>query len=261
MLSKVKLQLLKVGKRQLPIHDFVRQLNRIVRRVSYSTHRFQYKIEWSVDNPEHFDHFMDLHFQWNRNRASFPMERGVFSSFALSNDKENKGNTLDLCCGDGFYTYFFYSLRSEKVVGIDFDPSAIKWAKKNFKTPNLEFIEGDIRSSIPDGPFDNIIWDAAIEHFTESEIISLMSRIKSVMKDKGILSGYTIVEPDHDGKHLHQHEYEFHDKEDLARFLTPYFKNVQVISTVYPMRTNLYFYASDGELPFESNLVLTKHRS
>ena len=81
------------------------------------------------------------------------------------------------------------------------------------------------------------------------------------MKKKGILSGYTIVESEHGDKHLHQHEYEFHDKQDLARFLTPYFKNVQVISTVYPMRTNLYFYASDGELPFESNSVLTLHRN
>ena len=72
----------------------------------------------------------------------------------------------------------------------------------------------------------------------------------------GILSGYTIKEPEHIGKHLHQHEYEFRDKQDLARFLTPYFKNVKIIETVFPSRTNFYFYASDFDLPLEKNQIL-----
>jgi hypothetical protein len=73
---------------------------------------------------------------------------------------------------------------------------------------------------------------------------------------KWILSGYTIIEPKHGGKHLHQHEYEFHNKEDLARFLNPYFQNIQVFSTTYPDRINLYFYASNSILPFEKNNLL-----
>lgn len=128
----------------------------------------------------------------------------------------------------------------------------IKFARKNYgRAGNIDFLVGDIRNDIPEGPFDNIVWDAAIEHFTENEIKSLVNRIKSVLRADGILSGYTIVEPAHEGKHLHQHEYEFHNKEDLARFLSPHFKNVQVFSTTYPDRTNLYFYASDSLLPFE----------
>ena len=70
-------------------------------------------------------------------------------------------------------------------------------------------------------------------------------------------SGYVIIEREDGKKSLHQHEYEFRSREDLARFLTPYFKNVQVFSTTYPTRTNLYFYATDGTIPFDRDWCLT----
>lgn len=71
---------------------------------------------------------------------------------------------------------------------------------------------------------------------------------KTLNGKKGILSGHTIVEQK--GGSLKQHEYEFADKEDLKRFFVPYFKNVIVWETIYEDRHNLYFMASDGELPF-----------
>lgn len=236
----------------LKIVPLIRFHNRVMRKINRFFHKLQFFVEWRMDNPEYFEHQMDLNWKWHETRSSYPMERGVFSSFALGNENPATGATLDLCCGDGFYSYYFYSKRSANVIGIDFDPNAIKFARKNYgRAGNIKFVVGDIRKDIPDGPFNNIIWDAAIEHFTEIEIQGLVGRIKSVLEVDGILSGYTIVEPDHGGKHLHQHEYEFHNKEDLARFLSPHFKNVQVFSTVYPDRKNLYFYASDSSLPFE----------
>lgn len=80
-----------------------------------------------------------------------------------------------------------------------------------------------------------------------------MNDIKQVLSSrKGILSGYTIVERA-DGKGLKQHEYEFHGMEDLRSFLVPYFVNVYVFETIYADRHNLYFYASDGSLPFDEH--------
>ena len=234
-------------KRTFPVVGLSRWMSKGARALSAATHRLQFLIEWGVDNPEYFDHEIDLYYSWRATRSSFPMERGVWSSFAL---KEG-GSTLDLCCGDGFYSKMFYSLRSSSVIGIDFDPEAIRWAKRNHGAPNVTYLLGDIRSDIPAGPFDNIIWDAAVEHFTPAEIAALMTRIKKVLAPGGIVSGYTLEEADDGEKHLHQHEYEFHDKADLARFFQPHFKNVEVFQTVYPTRTNLYFYATDGPLPHE----------
>ncbi len=111
-------------------------------------------------------------------------------------------------------------LKPESITSIDFDPSAIATAKKNCSYSNIRYLLGDIRTDIPERFYDNVIWDAAIEHFTETEI-KLMGTIKSRLAEGGILSGYTIIEPDDIGKHAF--EYEFHDKSDLVRFLEPWF--------------------------------------
>lgn len=243
-------------KKFLPVVYLSRLISASTRTTAFLAHKIQFFAEWSSNNPEHFDHNIDLYYKWKKTRAAFPMERGVWSNFAMVQDG-SPGVTLDLCCGDGFYSYYFYSGLSKQVIGIDFEPNAIKQARKMHSADNIEYIVGDIRTHIPDGPFDNIVWDAAIEHFTESEIEGLMSRIKNVLKPEGILSGYTIVE-DHAGdKRLHQHEYEFHNKEDLARFLSPFFKNVVVMVNQYPERENLYFYATDGKLPFDKSNFLS----
>lgn len=157
---------------------------------------------------------------------------------------------LEIVCGDGFNARNFYSLRSELVVACDFDPKAIKTAQGKNSAPNIEFLLADIRTEMPEGKFGNIIWDAAIEHFTPDEIEKILNGIKSRLTDDGILSGYTIVERADGTKSLSHHEYEFKGKEDPLRFFQPHFRNVTVFETEYPERTNLYFWASDGVLPF-----------
>jgi SAM-dependent methyltransferase len=174
------------------------------------------------------------------------LERGVFGSLALKG-----GNVLELACGDGFNARNFYSLKSKSVLACDFDASAIATAKAKNSAANVKFVLADIRSSMPRGEFMNIVWDAAIEHFTEQEIDKLLVDIKHRLAEGGLLSGYTIVERQDCIKHIHQHEYEFHDKEDLLRFLSPYFQHVKVFETIYPTRHNLYFWASDATLPFD----------
>lgn len=255
-------KVLRVVKKTTPLLALARANARLSRSIASAAHRFQFNVEWGVDNPEYFDHNLDQFFYWRRSRNSLPWERGVYSSFALQSTTKDgvRPTVLELCCGDGFMAYHFYSLVAESVIGVDFDPQAIKAANKRNKAPNTTFVVGDIRTDIPEGQFDNIIWDAAIEHFTEAETTALMGTIASRLKSDGILSGYTVLEPEGGHKHLHQHEYEFHNKEDLARFLTPHFANVQVWQTTFPNRTNLYFYASNAALPAERGLNLVVRR-
>ena len=200
--------------------------------------------QWGVPPvPEHFDHHIGLHYSWRNSRESFRVERGVFSSLCLDG-----GDVLELCCGDGFHARNFYSLRSRKIVACDFDPAALRTARRKNRAPNVEFIQADIRSNMPEGEYGTVIWDAAIEHFTEAEISSILSMVKQRLKPGGILSGYTIVETGQGLMHP-LHEYEFKSKEDLARLFRPYFENVRVFETIYPRRHNLYLWASDGTLP------------
>jgi hypothetical protein len=133
-------------------------------------------------------------------------------------------------------------------------PAAIAHAKANFHAPNVEYRCADIRTDMPEGSFDNVVWDAAIEHFTEEEIGQILKKIKERLAPDGNLSGYTLVEKA-TGKSLSYHEYEFKSKEELAAVLKKYFDNVFVFENVsrdyLEERGNLYFFASDGVLPFD----------
>ncbi len=213
-------------------------------------HRRLLHIQWAVPPcPEHFDHQIDLFYQWPLTRNSLWLERGVYGSLAL----KTGGNNLELACGDGFNTRNFYSLRSKSIIACDFDREALKTAKRKNSAPNINYVLSDIRHDMPKGKFDNIFWDAAIEHFTPIEIKKLLHDIKSRLALGGILSGYTLVEKRDLGNSLPHHESEFKDKEDLASFFKPHFKHVTVFETIYPSRHNLYFWASDGTIPFSKN--------
>ena len=205
--------------------------------------------DWGVaPQPEWFDHFCDQFYWFRQTQNPLWVERGIFGLLAI----KQGANVLELCCGDGFNSYHFYSIRAEKIISVDFDKDAIPHAKKFNQAKNVEFKLCDIRNEMPYGKFDNIVWDAAIEHFTEIEIDGIMKNIKERLKASGVVSGYTIVERPTGVKSLSHHEREFRSKEDLKSFFDPLFKNVKVFETIYPSTHNLYFFASDEAIPFDN---------
>ncbi len=233
-----------------PLLEMLAQIEaRLAAGWAAGAHRRLKAVQWGLPpQPEHFDHHIDLYYQWGAARRGWWLERGVFGSLAL----RSGGRLLELACGDGFNARYFYSACCTSVVACDFDPRAIATARRKNAATNISYVLADIRTAMPAGVFDNIVWDAAIEHFTPAEIAALMQAIRTRLGSGGVLSGYTIVERADGVKSLSHHEYEFKDKTDLLRFFTPHFANVTVFETVYPERHNLYFWASDGTLPFHS---------
>jgi SAM-dependent methyltransferase len=228
------------------IGSIFRLFSSFTRKLAYFAHWLQFKYDWKVPpQPEWFDHFCDQFYSLRGLQNPLWAERGIFGLLAM----KQGAKVLELCCGDGFNTFHFYSIRAANIISVDFDKEAIPHAKRYNQAKNIEFRLSDIRYDMPTGTFDNIIWDAAIEHFTEQEIDIVMRNIKARLATHGVVSGYTIVEKE-GGKHLSHHEYEFKSKEDLKRFFEPHFKHVKVFETIYPNRHNLYFYASDSQIPF-----------
>lgn len=218
----------------------------VARKWVANVHHRLLMVQWKITpHPEHYDHHIDLYYNWLESRNSLGWERGVYSNLVLKGK-----DVLELACGDGFNARNFYSLRSNKVIACDFDPKALRTARRKNSTANVEYVLADIRYNMPNGKFDNIVWDAAIEHFTQQETALILQNIKTRLVLDGILSGYTIVEKADGTKSLSHHEYEFKSKEDLLNILEPYFKNIIVFETIYTSRHNLYFWASDGILPF-----------
>lgn len=232
-----------------PIIVFVFEVESFVaKKWAAGAHKRLFYASWGIpNNPEFFDHQIDLFYLWQNSRMAFWLERGVFGSLAL----KRNGSMLELACGDGFNARNFYSGLVNTIVACDFDKKAIATAKRKNKAPNLTYILADIRTNMPEGIFDNIAWDAAIEHFKPEEISNIILNIKKRLSANGVLSGYTIVERI-TGKSLEQHEYEFKSMGDLKRFFEPIFKNVIVFETIYPQRHNLYFWASDSVIPFSN---------
>jgi ubiquinone/menaquinone biosynthesis C-methylase UbiE len=212
-----------------------------------SAHHRLFLAQWGIRPlPEFFDHKIGLYWSWKAKCAPHWLERGVFSLLAMKPGCK----ALELCCGDGFNAHYFYRARVGSMLAVDFDQKAIAHARRNFLASNVTYQLADIRTQMPEGIFDNIVWDAAIEHFTETEIADLMANIKRRLTSTGILSGFTIVERLDGKKSLSHHEYEFKSKDDLARFFRPHFRNVRVFETIYSDRHNLYFWASDSVVPF-----------
>src|SRR5262249_29789365 len=102
--------------------------------------------------------------------------------------------------------------------------------------------------------FESVIWDGAIEHFTGEEIDGIMQKIRSAMTPGARLVGYTVAETA-DAPQLPTHETHFQDIAHVGDLLKRYFKNVRVFERLHPSisppRHNLFFYASDGSLPFD----------
>ena len=213
---------------------------------------------WVPPTPEWQDQFTTMYMVWDGFRQAFWVERGCATLLAVSqNDR-----MLELCCGDGFYTRYFYSGRASTVTAVDFDADAIAYAREFNPAPNVTYQVADIREQIPSGEFDVVVWNGAIEHFTPGEIDAALDEISGRLRPGGIVCGYTIAATS-DQLQLVHHEYEFRSKEDLLRFFTPRFANAKVFEEACGLpcrsfqegvkRHNLYFFASDGVLPFDEN--------
>ena len=86
--------------------------------------------------PEWFDHRCDQYFQFHVKRSSHWVERGVFGGMIL----KPTSDVLELCSGDGYNAYHFYSNRCNSIHCIDFDKDAHKHSVDNYgNLPNLPY--------------------------------------------------------------------------------------------------------------------------
>lgn len=238
-----------------PLLPPVLATNRLLRATAAAGHRLQFFLQWRIarKSPAWFDHDLDLYWKWRASRNPNIWQRGILGLFAMRPGAQ----VLDLCCGDGFYSYYFYSGRAGRIIAMDYDTAAIRHARKNQQAPNIEYRQGDIRSEMPDGEFDNVCWDAGIEYFTLPETEALLGAIKSRLVSGGILSGCGIVSRGEERSHA-DHKHEFSSPEELTQLLRRFFAQVRIINTAaagdkFLERATFHFFASDGPLPLEDS--------
>lgn len=230
----------------LPL-GLVQAINKILRRLAAAGHGLQFWLQWRVaaHQPGWFDHFINQ-YRWYETRDPSAWDRGVLGLLGM----KSGCRVLDLCCGDGFYPYHFYVHRAARIVAIDYDSTAISFARRHFRAPNLEFQAGDIRTDLPGEEFDNVTWDAGIDYFSVPDTRKIFLEIKQRLTPGGLLSGVAPQWPKDFQGHADQKN-EFSTVQDLGGLLREHFRNVAVLELPGMQRTTMYFYASDGPLPLD----------
>ncbi len=224
-------------------------------RWACSAHKRKFLITWSGiwNLPEYFDHKIDLYYQWPSTLNPSWLERGIYNLKAIQ--MFNEPTVLELCCGDGFNAKYFYSTSANLIDCVDYNKGGLDVARKKNSVPNIHWHQGDLSeyfiqdsSELLDG-YTNVIWDMAILYFEKKTVKSILGQIKNKLGDKGILSGSTIAN-NVESNAFCQHKFEFRSQDELRTLLQAYFINVYVFETDYDDRRNLYFFASDGDIPF-----------
>ncbi len=112
---------------------------------------------------------------------------------------------LDVACGSGYGSNYLARKGAKKVFGTDIDKVPLEIARKNYSTPNLEFVQGSVLElPFPDNFFDVVVSFETIEHLTETK--KYIKEIKRVLKKGGtfICSTPNIKYTEHPEYHVRE---------------------------------------------------------
>ena len=94
---------------------------------------------------------------------------------------------LDFGCGTGYGTAMI-AAKAESAVGVDIDGSALEWASRCHRLPNLTFQRnGDFLADFEDASFDMVTCFEMIEHVGEPDQNRTIQALARVLRQKGLL--------------------------------------------------------------------------
>ncbi|MGQ9603134.1 MAG: methyltransferase domain-containing protein [bacterium] len=132
---------------------------------------------------------------------------------------------LDLGCGCGYGSHFLVMQGALRVIGVDRDPEAIDFARRNYKHPLLSFEVMDVRNLNLTPSFDLITCFELIEHIDEPE--KVLDSAKTLLEKDGLFlistpNRVTYRAGGEGGQNpFHFKEYNLAEFEDLLRAFFP----------------------------------------
>lgn len=146
---------------------------------------------WKLYWEQHVDQALPDRFsQVGRTRNAIPMTEEMFSVIAMHilklMDIKSDHRVLDFCCGNGLLCSYICKL-ADQVVGVDFNQKLIKGLEVIESNNVLGVVSDAMEIQFTSMTFDRIVFAAAIQHFTESQIIILFRRFHEWLKPGGKL--------------------------------------------------------------------------
>ena len=149
--------------------------------------------KWTLSkrSPSHYDHEINLYNWIYKPSITQFVEPGFFARNLIK-----KGDkVLDLCSGDGFYTYLFLSELASSVDAIDISSENIKNSLKKYNRENINYINADlIKYNLKKNNYDVIVWSEGIAYFNDSDRKIIYKNIINSLKAKGLLYIRTPLE-------------------------------------------------------------------
>ena len=226
----------------------VERLAEVSRLLAYNAHNLKMFCDFQIPPTALYtDHYINQFYLMSAFKRTWWVEGPALCGLAI----EPGSRILELGCGTGYYADVFFSPFATEIVAVDIDPRAIETARRKHQAKNIRYEVMDFRKTLPYGPFDVVIWTPTIFAYTPDEVDTFMQRLREVISKDARLCGFTCIEANHAGPGIL-----WHDMNSLAERLKRFFNNVRAFErvhpTVRPPRHELYFFASDGPLPFDA---------
>ena len=213
---------------------------RMAQRTAYLTARLAYFYDWVVMPygwPQFFNHQINL-YQWMYRPSAWNFTaRGVYAR-----ERMFRGcKVLDLCCGDGSYSYLFFSDIAGAIDAVDRDPQALLHARKYYASrPNIRYRRLDIvTDEFPRSDYDFVVWNTAICYFDIQDIHRILRKIADCGTPGMYLYGNAPLTTGYV-----DHKTEFKDAAELQGLLMNYFTDVHVQQIDELTMQNVYFRAA-----------------
>lgn len=173
------------------------------------------------------DGYVELWNNWSKRRSGIPVYDRWLDKYKDVLDKNEV--ILDLGCGLGANTLYLKEL-GYNVIASDFANDALDNVRENIK--DVETLCFDMRDKFPirDKSFKIVVADLSLHYFNDKDTKFIMSEIKRVLKNDGVLLARVARVDDYnfgacEGEELEPHYYfegaytkRFFDEEDILEY-------------------------------------------
>jgi SAM-dependent methyltransferase len=166
------------------------------------------------------------------------LEQGAYARQVFTKDCR----VLDLCTGDGFFPYMFYSDFAGHIDAVDFDKDAVAHANANYAHRNIRYNLMDILSAdFPGKDYDVVIWNTALDYFSREQQNLVFDKILRSTKPNFTFVGAVPKVHPNDKKHSDNHVKHFTHELELRELLGNWFQQIDIFYTDYNHRSTFYF--------------------